>query len=73
LREDLGNGQFGPEVITQPSMQYDLYFAQEPSYSLDKIVALAEQSGIYLKMVLEDKSDTTYQKMDDDGTYVLGG
>jgi hypothetical protein len=73
LREDLGNGELGPEIINEPSMQYDLYFPQEASYSLDRIVSLAEQYGIYLKMVLEDKSDTIFQKMDDDGTYVLAG
>jgi len=73
LREDLGGGQLGPELITEPSMQYDLYFPQESSYSLDKSVELAEKYGVYLKIVLEDKNDTIYQKLDTDGTYVING
>ncbi|MEI9813413.1 MAG: Ig-like domain-containing protein [Acidobacteriota bacterium] len=71
LREDLGNGQFGPEVISEPSMQYDLYIPQEPSYSLDKLVALAESSGIYLKLVMSDLNDMIYYKQNDDGTYAF--
>jgi chitodextrinase len=73
LREDLGNGQYGPEIIKQPSMQYELYFPQEPSYSFDKVVELAERYGVYLKLVLSDKDDKIYHKLDDDGTFVIGG
>ena len=73
MREDLGGGQYGPEIIRESSMQYELYFAQESSYSFDKVVELAEQYGIYLKLVLSDKNDMIFYKLDDDGTFVIGG
>lgn len=73
LREDLGGGQFGPEIINEPSMQYDLYYPQEASFSLDKVVDLAAQQGIYLKLVLSEKNDSMFYKLDDDGTFVIGG
>jgi len=73
FREDLGNGQFGPEIIKEPSMQYDTYFKEDPARNLDKTVESAEKNGVYLKLVLEDKGDMIYWKIDDDGTYVING
>jgi chitodextrinase len=73
LREDLGGGRYGPEIINESSMQYELYYPQEASYSLDKLIALAERNDIYLKLVLSELNDTIYHKLDDDGTLVLGG
>ena len=70
LKEDLGNGQYGPELMIEPSMEYELYFPQEESYTLDKLVALAEQDGVYLKLVLMDKNDKIYYKIRDNGDFV---
>jgi hypothetical protein len=72
LREDLGNGQYGPEIMIEPSMEYELYFPQEESYALDKLVGLAEQYGVYLKLVLMDKNDKIYYKIKDSGDFVYG-
>ena len=73
LREDLGNGQFGPEVLTEPSMEYEQYFPERSAYALDKIIDQAEQSGLYLKLVIMEKNDSIYYKLDDDGTFVIAG
>ncbi len=70
LREDLGNGQFGPEIIAESSMEYELYFPEQSAYSLDKIVELAEKYGVYLKLVIHEKDDKIFFKLDDDGTFV---
>ncbi len=70
LREHLGNGQYGPEILTEPSVEYEQYFPQKESFALDKVVELAEQYGIYLKLVLMDKDDKIYYKLEDNGEFV---
>lgn len=67
LREDLGGGELGPEMMLRPSMAHHLYVPEERAYALDKIVALAEQHGVYLKLVVMEKDDKVYRKMADDG------
>lgn len=73
LREQLGNGQLGPEIIKEPSMEYELYIPEQSAYALDKIVQLAEEYGVYLKLVIMEKNDMIYYKLDDDGSFVLSG
>jgi hypothetical protein len=70
LQEDFGNGQFGPEIIMEPSMQYELYIPEQSAYALDKIIALAEQNDLFFKMVIHDKDDKIYTKFNDDGTFI---
>lgn len=70
LQEDFGNGEFGPEIIKEPSMQYELYFPEQSAHALDKVIALAEQNDIFLKLVIHDKDDKIYTKINDDGTFV---
>jgi hypothetical protein len=73
LQEALGNGQYGPEIMIEPSMEYELYFSQEESYTLDKFIELAEQHGVYVKLVLMDKNDNMYYKIEDNGDFVIAG
>lgn len=63
----------GPEIIDEYSMQYGLYFADTAAQAMDEMVKLAEQYDITVKLVLLDKGDNIYYKMDDDGTFVLDG
>jgi hypothetical protein len=70
LQEDFGNGQFGPEILMEPSMQYELYIPEQSAYALDKVIALAEQNDLFLKLVIHDKDDKIYTKFNDDGTFV---
>jgi hypothetical protein len=73
LREDLGNGQLGPEILTEPSLEYDLYFPERSAYELDKFFELAEKNDIYLKLVLMDKNDMVFSKLNADGSFVMDG
>jgi hypothetical protein len=72
LREDLGNGNLGPEMMIKPSMEHHLYIPEERAYSLDKVVELAERYGVYLKLVLMDVNDKIYFKFEDDGSWASG-
>jgi hypothetical protein len=72
VQENLGNGQYGPEIMIEPSMEYELYFSQRESYGLDKLIELADKYDIYLKLVLMDKNDKIYYKIDDNGDFVAG-
>jgi hypothetical protein len=73
IQEVLGNGQYGPEIMIEPSMEYELYIPQKEAYALDKLVELAEKYGIYLKLVLMDKGDNLYFKFQDNGDFVTSG
>ena len=73
LKEDLGGGQLGPEILTESSLEYESYFPEASAYELDKVIELAKQNDIYFKLVLMDKDDKVFAKIDDDGTFVLGG
>jgi Domain of unknown function (DUF5060) len=70
LREMLPDGGEGPEILVKPSMQHQLYIPQAKAYAFDKIVEQAERNGVYLKLVVMDKGDKIYLKMDDNGEFV---
>jgi len=73
MREVLPNGQYGPEIMQEPSMEYELNFPDQGLYAMDKYVELAEKYGMYLKLVLSEKNDYVDYKLDDDGTFVING
>jgi len=65
IREDLGNGRYGPEIMTSPPQSTTIH-PQKEAYALDKVVQLAERSGVYLKLVVMEKADDIYLKMEDE-------
>ena len=73
LKEDLGGGKYGPELFRMASQQYETYVPHQAAFAFDKILALAEANDIYIKLVLVEKDDYIYKKLDDDGTWVIGG
>jgi len=73
LREDLGNGEFGPELMREPSMEHESYVPEEEAYSFDKIVENAERNGVYLKVVLSDLNDEIWFKLSDNGDWITKG
>ncbi len=73
LREDLGNGLFGPEIIEEPSLEYDHYFRERSALALDKTLQLAEENNVALKLVIMEKNDMLYYKLNDDGSFVSNG
>jgi len=70
VREFLPDGSVGLEILSRPSMHYDLYIPQAPAYAFDKIVEFAERNGVYLKLVVMEKGDEIYSKLDDSGDFV---
>jgi hypothetical protein len=69
LREDLGNGNLGPEMMIKPSMEHHLYIPEEKAYAFDKIVQHAERNGVYLKLVVMEKNDKIWLKMANSGDW----
>lgn len=72
LREVLGGTEEGPEIMIRPSMAADRYVPEEPAYAFDKVLANAERTGVYLKVVLGELNDKVWLKLDDDGGWVSG-
>ena len=70
VREIRSDGSDGPEVLVRPSMEHQLYIPQARAYALDRIVSIAERSGVYLKLVVMEKDDEIYRKMEDTGEFV---
>ena len=73
VRADLGSGVYGPEILEEPSFSYESYIPEEKAYALDKIIALAEQNGVALKLVLGDKNDEVWYKLADNGAWITSG
>jgi hypothetical protein len=69
MREDLGGGQYGPEVMHKPSMEHQLYFQQHASFQIDQIVSWAEKYGVYLKPVILEKGEKIMRKIGLDGNF----
>lgn len=67
VEAELGSGQFGPNVIDKPWMAQHQYFAQRSSYQFDRVLAAAEEEGIYLKIVILDKQDYLLNIFQPDG------
>ncbi len=69
MREDLGGGHFGPEILHKPSMEHQNYFQQHNSHHLDRLVEMAERNGVYLKVVILEKGEVISKKIDFDGNF----
>ncbi len=60
IKEDLGNGSFGPEVLPRSSFNVQNYFSQEPSWNWDYGLDEFAKKGMYDKIVIEEKGDFSY-------------
>jgi len=67
LREVLGNGQYGPNIISQSWMAHHLYFDQRQSYAFDLVLDLAKEYDIYLRPVIMEKNEWILNRIDFDG------
>ena len=70
LREDLGNGQYGPNIISKGWMAQHLYFDQRNSYAFDKFLETAEAQDIYLKLVTLEKNEWISNRIDFEGNSI---
>jgi hypothetical protein len=71
LEEDLGNGDFGPNIVSKPWMAHHLYMEQRNSFAFDRLLNLAKQYGIYLRPVILEKNEWIFNRIAYDGTPVL--
>lgn len=71
IREDLGNGQYGPNIVSKPWMAHHLYMDQRNSYAFDQVLELAEKYDIYLKLVISEKNEWILNRFDYEGTPIL--
>lgn len=60
LREDLGSGALGPEIMQRSKFNVHEYFAQEQSWDWDYGLDLYARNGMYEKTVIEEKGDFVY-------------
>lgn len=70
VREDLGDGQYGPNIVSQPWMAHHLYMDQRNSFALDLVLDLAEEYDIYLKPVILEKNEWLLNHIDYSGEFV---
>ncbi len=70
IREDLGGGQYGPNLVPKPRMDQHYYMDQRKSYTFDKVLELAEQYGIFFKLVVLEKNDWILDHIDHNGQMV---
>jgi hypothetical protein len=70
IEEDLGNGDFGPNIVSKPWMAHHLYMEQRNSYAFDRLLDLAKQYGIYLRPVILEKNEWIFNRIAYDGTPV---
>ena len=69
IEEDLGNGEYGPNIVSKPWMAQHMYFEQRNSYAFDKLLALAERNGIYLRPVVLEKNERILNLIDYNGNF----
>jgi hypothetical protein len=67
IEEDLGNGSYGPNIVSKPWMGHHQYMEQRNSYAFDKVVELAKENGIYLRPVIHEKNDGIFTHLDHEG------
>ena len=57
IREDLGSGNLGPEILYRSKFNVHEYFAQKQSWDWDYSVEELAKRGMYQKVVIEEKGD----------------
>lgn len=67
IMENLGGGQYGPNVVSKPWMSHLQYFDQRYSYAFDQVMDLANQNNIYLKLVGLEKNEFIQNSYDFNG------
>ena len=60
IREDLGGGNFGPEVLPRSKFNVHEYFSQEQTWNWDYGLDAMASIGAYHKIVIEEKGDYAY-------------
>ncbi|PIR43801.1 hypothetical protein COV24_00995 [candidate division WWE3 bacterium CG10_big_fil_rev_8_21_14_0_10_32_10] len=69
IQEDLGNGQYGANIIEKPNFNQHLYFDERNAYAFDKVLDLAKQNNVYFRPVIMEKNDWIFNRIQADGTF----
>ncbi len=64
IQEELGNGQYGPNILPKPSMQHHTYFDQKTSDDFDRLIDLAKANNVYLRAVILEKDEYIQNHID---------
>ena len=67
IGEDLGGENYGPNIVTKPSMDHLTYYMERNAYAFDKVLELAKQNGVYLKLVVMEKNELLENEIGFDG------
>ncbi|MEM7130838.1 MAG: hypothetical protein AAF702_31225 [Chloroflexota bacterium] len=67
VREIVGNNAFGPNIIQKPTFDQHTYFDQRNAYAFDLVLDLAHQHDVYFTIVLHEKNDWIFNRIDDKG------
>ena len=69
LRERMADGSLGPELLIRPDFQAHTSYPQRIAYLIDRQLETAKLHGIYVKAVIEEKSDKFFSRIQSDGTW----
>lgn len=69
LKEDLGDGNYGPELLYRNDFLANVSYPQDAAWRIDHQLEFAEQSGVYIRAVIEEKCDSFYGCIQPDGTW----
>ncbi len=67
VRENLGGGNYGPNIINHYWMSKHLYFDQRYSFAFDKVLQLAEEYGVHFQLCLMEKNCWIMDRITDAG------
>lgn len=68
LEEDLGNGQYGPNLVRKPKMNAHTYFDPYRAGQWDAILDEAAAHDVYLKLVILEKNEWIFNRITPSGT-----
>ena len=69
IQEDLGNNQYGTNIIYKPWMAHHQYFDQRNSFAFDKVMDLAKTNNVYLRPVILEKNGPILNNINYQGVY----
>lgn len=69
IREDLGGGNYGPELVDRTDPEVYRHFPKFTAARCEKMLDLCEASNVWLKIVAEEKQDYVYGRIMADGSY----
>jgi len=67
IGENQGVGNYGPNIVTKPSMEHLSYYMERNAYAFDKTLDVAEQNGVYLKIVVMERNEQIENEIGPDG------